>query len=510
MPTPKNQAAHAASKKTNDVPPITESVDVRMYCMGTGDCFVLKFNTDGRSPFTMMIDCGSCQVGPNGFELYIQNLAEWVGATHSPAGKWSGGYIDLLVVTHEHNDHVNGFVKCLPIFEGITFGQAWFAWTENPNDPDGKAQELQKKRTQMRKGLEMAMNKLIQSRDSITTDSKDDFYNTPVKSAMSSYLEGLQSVGGINLNDSEKSGNQLAGMKAIKELLVKQKTPIKYVIPGNTLSFTQIPDVNFHVLGPPLDQKYIYKDGKEGKDVYKRYFSIGDTRLAMNTFANLDKVQSEADLPFGQEYVWQTSDGDLLKSYNNPVNKWRTIENDWLQTAGSLAIRLDSHINNTSVALAIEIGVQGKVLLFPGDAEFGSWESWHLIEKWSKAGNEGQSFAESLLNRTLFYKVSHHLSYNGTALEKGIKMMNNPGLASMVTLDRNRISTKWTKTMPNIPLLGELIKRCEGRCFIMDEFQIENPPSAEMDLATLKNAKYQVIMDDANTNVIAKQYSVII
>jgi len=62
-------------------------------------------------------------------------------------------------------------------------------------------------------------------------------------------------------------------------------------------------------------------------------------------------------------------------------------------------------------------------------------------------GKDGKPWAEDLLGRTVFYKVGHHLSYNGTALEKGILMMKDPSLAAMATLDRHRIAKGWTSTM---------------------------------------------------------------
>jgi hypothetical protein len=122
-----------------------DSVHIRMYCMGTGDCFILKFCSGESTAFTMMVDCGSCQGGPQEFAPYIDNLATYVK-----------GELDLLVVTHEHNDHVNGFAKCEKVFADPSFHikEAWFAWTEDPADPDGRAAELQKKRSKMRLAFE--------------------------------------------------------------------------------------------------------------------------------------------------------------------------------------------------------------------------------------------------------------------------------------------------------------------------------------------------------------------
>jgi hypothetical protein len=83
--------------------------------------------------------------------------------------------------------------------------------------------------------------------------------------------------------------------------------------------------------------------------------------------------------------------------------EWRRIDSDWLESAGSLALYLDGDINNTSLVLAIELGQAGKVLLFPGDAQYGNWLSWARTQR-----------GIDLLKRTVFYKVGHHGSHNAT------------------------------------------------------------------------------------------------
>lgn len=200
----------------------------------------------------------------------------------------------------------------------------------------------------------------------------------------------------------------------------------------------------------------------------------------------------------------------MVARYADPDNQWRTIENEWLYTAGSLAIRLDSHINNTSLALAVELGAGGPVLLLPGDAEYANWAGWHQVEHWQLPAGESvrKPFVEDLLNRTVFYKVSHHLSYNGTPLDKGIRMMNHPDLAVMVTLDRTRISSRWLTTMPNKRLLQELIGRSQNKCIVMNDLELTDLPGLPLDAQALGEERYQVIEQAGRT--LAKQYTIVI
>ena len=107
-------------------------------------------------------------------------------------------------------------------------------------------------------------------------------------------------------------------------------------------------------------------------------------------------------------------------------------------------------------------------MLFPGDAEYGSWASWHKI-KWDNTGTDGKHFTEDLLNRTVFYKVAHHLSHNGTAQRLGLEMMKSTDLVAMATLDYDAISDGWKSTMPNRAIIRELLAKTKGRVMIMKE-----------------------------------------
>ena len=129
-----------------------DKVSIRMYCIGTGDCLLVKFSNK-QEKFLMMIDCGSCVGGANEFLPYVEDLAEFV--------KKEGG-LDLLVITHEHQDHVNGFQKCRGVFEDPDFkiAEAWFAWTEHPSDPDDRVADLQAKRKKMRMGFAKSLKSL--------------------------------------------------------------------------------------------------------------------------------------------------------------------------------------------------------------------------------------------------------------------------------------------------------------------------------------------------------------
>lgn len=192
--------------------------------------------------------------------------------------------------------------------------------------------------------------------------------------------------------------------------------------------------------------------------------------MAFLNIFNRDDLSEAEVKPFDEKYELEVKDLEKYKMFKEHYNSepWRTIDNDWLFSAGNLALRHETSINNTSLVIAIQFKESEKILLFPGDAEQGSWLSWHDGLEWNfldKNNNTKKVNAEYILNNTVFYKVAHHLSQNGTAKQKGLEMMLHEDLAAMVTLDFNKINNGWLNTMPN-DLIGEtLIRKTKGKVF---------------------------------------------
>ncbi|WP_158552694.1 MBL fold metallo-hydrolase [Spirosoma telluris] len=141
-------------------------VNVRMYRMGTGDCFILKFFTgETNNTFTMMIDCGTWrQTDDHKLATYITDLKAFVGKTP----------IDVLVITHEHKDHVYGFEVCEDLFlndPDFTFKEIWMGWPENDN-ADDKVKEWKRDYGQRKKALKLAAQRLTAIVESDTEKRK--------------------------------------------------------------------------------------------------------------------------------------------------------------------------------------------------------------------------------------------------------------------------------------------------------------------------------------------------
>ena len=48
--------------------------------------------------------------------------------------KIKGGKLDIVVGTHQHNDHVSGFVHAEAQFKQMGIEQVWLSWLDNPRN----------------------------------------------------------------------------------------------------------------------------------------------------------------------------------------------------------------------------------------------------------------------------------------------------------------------------------------------------------------------------------------
>ena len=114
-----------------------------------------------------------------------------------------------------------------------------------------------------------------------------------------------------------------------------------------------------------------------------------------------------------------------------------------LDQAEQLAFTLDSVLNNTSVVALMTFG--GKNLLFPGDAQYGNWQSWM-----------NSSDGAAILGNLHYYKIGHHGSHNATpksALDK------TPARAFAAHISTQ--NTPWP-TIPFKKMLDELDQKSSG------------------------------------------------
>ncbi|QUS39636.1 MBL fold metallo-hydrolase [Tardiphaga alba] len=110
------------------------SVSVRMYRGLLGDFFLLQHTIGDRS-FRMLIDCGVLQcIGKASAKPSTAGGKERIVAGVADFMRDTGGVLDLVVATHEHFDHLSGFIHAAEAFKDLTIRKVWMAWTEDRAD----------------------------------------------------------------------------------------------------------------------------------------------------------------------------------------------------------------------------------------------------------------------------------------------------------------------------------------------------------------------------------------
>jgi hypothetical protein len=431
-------------------------VQIRMYRLGTGDCLAFRFYAGEETTFRMLVDAGSWSGSAQELNPPISHMLEFLE-----------NKVDVLVVTHEHKDHVHAFHACREQFiNNLEVEEVWMAWTED--EQSRKVKEWKRKYGQQKKALGLAARKLTEITNSPAYRNEFEGCKNGMKA-----LDARQRFSGVvsefaQLHLSEdamgvyKGG--LDGMEVVKNEI--QYKEIRYFNPGDIIeNIRGLTGVKVYVLGPPKAYESVAKEsgGKgESYDHNKVLEKTGAFSASILRLADNEGPGADAS-PFDESYTTnaQGAQGQLYKG-----EEWRKIDHDWLFSAGSFALRMNSLTNNLSLALAFEFEESGKVMLLPGDAEYGSWASWHKVKWPTLAADKKTHLTTDLLNRTVFYKVAHHLSHNGTAKKQGLELMTHPDLVAMATLDYSNISNGWKSTMPNRAILKELLDKTKGRLLI--------------------------------------------
>ena len=447
--------------KSNKPDSGVKKIEIRMYRIGTGDFFLLLFRKGDKITFKMMIDCGCISADQEDFKDAMEDLTRITESN-----------IDLLVVTHEHSDHINGFEICAGQFKDFTFKNVWFAWTES--DKDKVANDYREHYSKLGFALNKAVTKLtglVNNRYYNKLYAKE-FGGDFMLKGKHHFIQSLASINELNPLRGLAAGEPLPTMvKLLKDYHVIKKdiTHVECLMPGTVMSgLPGAEGIRFYVLGPPRKRESLNRTEAEGETYEKRESRSTIDFSLLSALGDTDESGKLTNLPFEPDFEATKDDREIKEEYNRKQDKWRKIDHDWLYSAGSMAMRYERSINNTSLALAIQFEDSEKVLLFTGDAEFGNWESWYKDMEWpvNIGGKIVQRKIDYFLKNTVFYKVGHHLSQNGTPKGIGIDMMKDTDLSCMVSLNFKKILAAWRNTMPNDLLGAELIRKTKGRFFL--------------------------------------------
>jgi hypothetical protein len=478
-------------------------VKVRMYRGGHGDCFLLAFRGSGRRPSYVLIDCGY-KPGSSVHGSIADVVADIAAST--------GGFIDTIVITHEHQDHLNGIWKRgTPYFHGIACGEAWFAWTESPTDP--LANDLRRRHGDQLLGLVSARHRLAAAGETMAVQRLDGLLSLELGVDEPAQFTAAAA-------DPARSYNKQS-MKLVKE---SARIGVRYISPHEDILVpSRALGVRAFALGPPRDPDLIADEDPQhdeafpGQARHDAGISFGAAaqsaggpagspfprRFGMSDLAAFEPKTGGTPSFFEAHYGRTTSRaaGRSVRArrrsaalrHEPPARgsspevpddaAFRRIDDEWLHSAEDLALALNRGINNTSLVLAFELQRSRKVLLFTADAQRGNWLSW-TAGTW-KDGAETVT-ARDLLARTVLYKVGHHGSHNATL--DGTREDEHPNLGWMghgqfarefaamipaVSQWAYRQQPVWAHPLPSIK--RALVEKAAGRVFQTDTDALTRP-----------------------------------
>lgn len=469
-----------------DLPP--SGVRVRMYRQGHGDCYLLALPRDGGGePVYVLIDCG---YKPGSAE-YLE-AGRTIGEVVYQIGEATGHRLDLVIVTHEHQDHLNGFWKAVdPYFAPFEIHAAWLAWTEDPEDV--VANQLRKQHRDVLVGLVRARNRLALAVGE--GDPTVERVDSLLALELGGEVLGLPATALLAAASNPEASVNKQALKLIKDKS-REHDGVRYLVPGEPPR--PVPGsagVRVFVLGPPRRPDLLSDEDPIGDEAFPRgqgeahplsFRAAADAAVGESTspFARRHGIAHPPPDPadtkrfFSKRYGHGGEGVDDRRDIEVPDNAaWRRIDDEWLYSGEALALKLNQGINNTSLVLAFELPNTRKILLFVGDAQRGNWISW-AEPTWDDAGRTID--CRDLLARTVLYKVGHHGSHNATlagTLESeypNLSWMGQGAAARELTAMINAVNAwairvkpkPWIHPLPSIR--QALLRKTQGRVLQMD------------------------------------------
>lgn len=382
-----------------------KSVTIRMYNVGLGDSFLLRFPGEERD-HKVLIDCGVHMSGPGPYKMdevvarIIEDVTDEDGTPR----------IDVVVASHRHADHVVGFES--PRWSEVEVGEVWMPWTEHPTDPE--ARKIRDKQSKKAKSIRAAL------------------------AAMRAPAALMEIV-----------DNSLTNAKAMETLHggFAGKTKIRYLPPKKRAerSFLTdvVPGVTVHAMGPSRDPEVIRDmDPPKGGAFELRRAAAGGGMGGGNGGALFARVFEVT----GEERRAQ------LERFSMSERDLRDLEKTADEDPFAVAVQLDKAVNGTSLLLMFEMGRAH--LLFPGDAQWGTWQN-----------ALGDPEFKELLSKTNFLKVGHHGSHNATPRAFVEEILGKNAFTAMVCTRE----TKKFKKIPLRSLLDAIDRHSGNRLARSDQ-----------------------------------------
>lgn len=341
---------------------------VKVYNVGLGDCIYVRV-PDKRRDVHILIDCGN-KFGELGL------LGQCIADLRKELPKSGNGKVslDLLVVTHPHEDHHKGFEE--EFFKDIQIERIWLSPAFDRMNPKAQGfHALQDAAQRALRSLSLtALGDIKEEIDELLSLSKDEAIDMLC--------------------------NKLPQANGIQPLFVTADTP------PEQLKIFEDPRIQLKVLGPmeDIDSYYIGGDG----------------------LANA--LSGAQGLAGGYQSMFPVEMQEVEQPENISAQDFEVLRGRMRPNALAAAEVAGHAVNNLSVVLLLEW--RGRRLLFPGDAE---WSG--KIDIQVKKGKSNCSWNVMWQERNAdlakpvdFLKIGHHGSENATPWAPVDKNGNVPSI----------------------------------------------------------------------------------
>lgn len=347
-----------------------KSLTIRSYQVGFGDCYLLTFHYSGKiGDRHVLIDFGSTGQPKGAGEGLMLRVAQDIE-------KQCNKKLHAVVATHRHKDHISGFATNKKgnasgdIIASCKPDVVLQPWTEHPKARVDATQAPSAMTSN--KAFVAALGDMHAVSAAILAEA-----NRRKSMLGATLFRELTFLGDDNLSNASAVENLMRMGKKNHYLNFGSKSGLERVLPG----------VKTTVLGPPTL--------KQSSEIKIQRSKDEDEFWMFQALANQFVLKPEARV-FRRAKTYSALAAPPFTRWF--IKRMRSIRGEQLL---GIVRALDKVMNNTSLILLFE--VNGKKLLFPGDAQ---------IENWSYALSKPA--IRRLLAKVNVYKVGHHGSRNAT------------------------------------------------------------------------------------------------